>query len=203
MPAAGSLRKNGLFWSFPNVGPEPVLVKIIVFAHIDGSKRPFLLTVILHAIPDVNKARAWYWLALAAIEQLAVALHPASLTRRHVPVGRRNQTVARILNWNQSGIAAPLVQSPVQQAIETERPHQPKQRSVVDQRIIQPPVTHARTKPSEKQQYDIIICHSATRVACHYEEERLLLCCSRTSLRMACKAALRCRSTLPSLEEKR
>jgi hypothetical protein len=117
-------------------------------------------------------------------------------------VGRSNQTVARILNWSQSGIAAPLVQSPMQQAIETERPHQPKQRSVVDQRIIQPPVTHARTKPSEKQQYDIIICHSATRVACHYEEERLLLCCSRTSLRMACKAALRCRSTLPSLRRK-
>eukprot|EP01046_Picozoa_sp_COSAG06_P008757 COSAG06_NODE_447_length_15632_cov_47.212193_8_plen_77_part_00 len=46
------LRKNGPFFEFlhPYVGPEPVLVKCL-FLHINGSKRPFLLTGIMFISP--------------------------------------------------------------------------------------------------------------------------------------------------------
>ena len=42
-PDRSPLRKNGLFWSFSHVYPEPVLVKCS-FLNMNGSKRPFLLT---------------------------------------------------------------------------------------------------------------------------------------------------------------
>jgi hypothetical protein len=44
------LRKNGPFFEwFPYVCPEPVLVKCSVL-YINGSKRPFLLTVLCHRV---------------------------------------------------------------------------------------------------------------------------------------------------------
>jgi hypothetical protein len=46
-----ALRKNGLFWSFSYVCPEPVLVKSS-FLYRNGSKRPFSYQIsIMHASP--------------------------------------------------------------------------------------------------------------------------------------------------------